>query len=53
MPSIMDQRTIPNVDMSSLNLPSVSANTVTATGQTNTLAGLTTQQKIDILFGQG
>jgi len=54
MPSIMDQRTLPNINTGTpLNLPSVSANTLTNQGGVNTLSGLTNQQKIDILFGKG
>jgi hypothetical protein len=71
MPSIMDQRTIPNIETGALNLPSVDANlvgkgTIQNTGQVNAASmipqfgggnipynQLTTQQKLDILFGQG
>jgi len=51
MPSIMDQRTLPSIGPETLNAPGINTNTVNAAGQTNTLSGLTTQQKIDILFG--
>jgi len=48
-----DQRMLPNINMSSLNLPSLNPQAVNAAGRTTTLSGLTTQQKIDRLFGQG
>jgi len=38
--------------LSSLNLPSINPQAVNSGGQTNTLSGLTNQQKIDILFGR-
>jgi hypothetical protein len=47
-----DQRMLPNINMSSLNLPSLNPQAVNAAGQTTTLSGLTTQQKIDRLFGR-
>jgi hypothetical protein len=71
MPSIMDRRTIPNIETGALNLPSVDANlvgkgTIQNRGQVNAASmipqfgggnipynQLTTQQKLDILFGQG
>ena len=52
MPSIMDQGMLPNINMDALNLPGVNANLIDTAGQTNTLSGLTTQQKIDRLFGR-
>ena len=45
--------TIPNIQTGALNLPSVSANTLTNQGGTNQFSNLTTNQKIDILFGKG
>jgi hypothetical protein len=54
MPSIMDQRMLPNINTGTpMNLPSVSANTLTNQGGANQFSNLTSQQKIDILFGQG
>ena len=52
MPSVTDQGMLPNINMSSLNLPGINPQAVNAAGQTNTLSGLTNQQKIDILFGR-
>ena len=54
MPSILAPRTIPNIEPRTL--PTVNANLINAAGQPNTLntlSGLTTNQKIDILFGKG
>jgi len=54
MPNILDQRMLPNINTGTpLNLPSVSANTLTNQGGANQFSNLTSQQKIDILFGQG
>ena len=44
--------TLPSIGPNTLNLPSVSANTVRNTGCTPPLNQLTTQQKLDILFGR-
>ena len=53
MPSIMDQGTIPNINTGTpLNLPSVSANVVGAQGGNIPYNNLTSQQKLDILFGR-
>ena len=50
MPSIMDQRTLPNINTgTALNLPSVSANVVGAQTGNIPYNQLTTQQKMDIL----
>jgi len=38
--------------LSSLNLPGVNPQAVNVAGQTNTLSGLSTQAKLDILFGR-
>jgi len=43
---------LPSIDTSALNLPSINANTVTNQGGNNQFSNLTTQQKIDILFGR-
>jgi hypothetical protein len=43
---------LPSIDTSALNLPSIDANTVTAQGANNQFSNLTTEQKIDILFGR-
>ena len=54
MPSIMDQRMLPNINTGTrLNLPSVSANVVGAQAGNIPFNNLTTSQKIDILFGKG
>ena len=54
MPSIMDQRMLPNINTGTpLNLPSVSANVVGAQAGNIPYNNLTTSQKIDILFGKG
>ena len=56
MPSIMDQRMLPNINTGTpMNLPSVSANLINTAGQTGNINynQLTTQQKIDRLFGRG
>ena len=54
MPSIMDQRTLPNINTGTpLNLPSVSANVVGAQTGNIPYNQLTSSQKLDILFGQG
>ena len=45
-----DQRMLPNLNMSSLNLPGVNPQTVTNQG--GNLNQMTTQQKLDILFGR-
>ena len=44
--------TLPSIGPNTLNLPSVSANTVRNTGSIPPLNQLTTQQKLDILFGR-
>ena len=52
MPSIMDQGTIPNVNTGTpLNLPSVNPQAFTNQGGNLPYNNLTTQQKIDRLFG--
>jgi len=48
-----DQRMLPNINMSALNLPNVDANLVANQGGNIPYNQLTTQQKIDILFGRG
>ena len=54
MPSIMDQRTLPNINTgTALNLPSVSANVVGAQTGNIPYNQMTSQQKLNILFGQG
>ena len=54
MPSIMDQRTLPNINTGTpMNLPSVSANVVGAQGGNIPYNRLTSSQKLDILFGKG
>ena len=57
MPSIMDQQTLPNINTGTpLNLPSVSANTVTNQGGNVPYNQMTDVQKrayYDQLFGQG
>ena len=53
MPSILDQRMLPNINTGTpLNLPSVSANVVGAQGGNTSYNHLTSQQKLDILFGR-
>jgi len=53
MPSILDQRMLPNINTgTALNLPSVSANVVGAQGGNIPYNQLTSQQKLDILFGR-
>ena len=53
MPSIMDQRTLPNINTGTpMNLPSVSANVVGAQGGNIPYNQLTSSQKLDILFGR-
>ena len=54
MPSIMDQRTLPNINTgTALNLPSVSANVVGAQTGNIPYNQMTSQQKLNILFGKG
>jgi len=56
MPSIMDQQTIPNIQTGALNLPSVSANTVTNQGGNIPYNQMTDVQKsayYNQLFGRG
>ena len=54
MPSIMDQRTLPNINTGTpLNLPSVSANVLGAQTGNIPYNQLTSSQKLDILFGKG
>ena len=53
MPSIMDQRTLPNINTGTpMNLPSVSANVVGAQTGNIPYNRLTSSQKLDILFGR-
>jgi hypothetical protein len=54
MPSIMDQQTLPNINTGTpLNLPSVSANVVGAQTGNIPYNQMTSQQKLNILFGKG
>ena len=56
MPSIMDQQTIPNIQTGALNLPGVSANTVTNQGGNIPYNQMTDVQKsayYNQLFGRG
>ena len=54
MPSIMDQRMLPNINTGTpLNLPSVSANVVGAQTGNIPYNQMTSQQKLNILFGKG
>jgi len=48
-----DQRVLPNINMSSLNLPSINPQAVRNTGGNLNLDQMTTQQKIDAFFGRG
>jgi len=53
MPSIMDQGTIPNINTGTpLNLPGVSPQAFTNQGGNIPYNSMTTQQKIDRLFGR-
>jgi len=53
MPNILDQRMLPNINTgTALNLPSVSANVVGAQTGNIPYNQLTSQQKLDILFGR-
>jgi hypothetical protein len=53
MPSIMDQRMLPNINTGTpLNLPSVSANVVGAQTGNTPYNQMTSQQKLNILFGR-
>ena len=54
MPSIMDQRTLPNINTGTpMNLPSVSANVVGAQTGKIPYNQMTSEQKLNILFGKG
>ena len=53
MPSVTDQGMLPNINMDALNLPGVNPNALTNQGGNINYNQLTTQQKIDRLFGQG